>query len=76
MDHEDLIEDIAIKKGLTKRQVEKAVRSQSSMTHYAMRRGLAEYVRWPYFGVFKVDDFRLKKVKENSGGQGLRQLEK
>jgi nucleoid DNA-binding protein len=75
MDHKKLVEDIAIKKNLTPTEVERAVRSQSSFTKAVMRRGKAEAVRWPYWGVFRVSKKRLKKVKENSGGQGLRQLE-
>lgn len=75
MDHEKLIEEIAEKEGVTKTQAEAAVRSQSSMTKRVFRRGLGESIRWPYFGVFKIDKYRLKKTIENNDGKGLRQLE-
>ena len=70
-----MIKDIARKKNLSIKQVRQAVESQSSLVVKAMKRGKAESVRLPYWGVFEVDEYRLKKLKENTGGKGLRQLE-
>jgi len=75
MDKKDIIEHLAKKHNKTKKEVTKAVNSQSECTAHVMRRGKAESIRWPYFGKFDVHAYRLKKLKENSDGKTLRQLE-
>lgn len=75
MDHKTLIEELAVKHNLTKKEVEEAVRSQSSLTEKVMRRGKAESVRWSYWGIFKVDPIRLKRFNKRENSTGLRQMD-
>jgi|GEM_PF-2979936 nucleoid DNA-binding protein len=75
MDKKDIIEFIARKHNKTLKEVRQAVNSQPECTAHVFRRGKAESIRWPYFGKFDVHPYRLKKLKENSNGKTLRQLE-
>lgn len=75
MTKERIIRDLARKHQLTYKQVEEAVQSQFKCVAHVFKRGEAEAVRLPYFGKFSVSEYRLKKLKENSNGQGLRKIE-
>lgn len=71
MDKEQLIEELAIKHNLTKKEVKEAINSQAECTAHVMKKGEAETIRWRYFGKFEVHPYRLKKLKENSNGRTL-----
>lgn len=75
MTKEDIIKDLAKKHNLSYKQVEDAVQSQFKCVAHVFKRGKAESIRLPYFGKFFVSDYRLKKLKENNNGKGLRQIE-
>lgn len=75
MDKEELIRDIARSKELPAKEIKLVVDSEFALVAKAMRRGKGESVRLPYWGVFEIDDYRMKKLLENTGGKGLRQLE-
>lgn len=75
MKKEDIIKHLARKHNISYKQVEEAVDSQFKCVAHVFRRGRAEDVRLQYFGKFNVSPKRLKKIKENNNGQGLRQLE-
>lgn len=74
MTKKEIIKDLARKHKLSYEQVEEAVQSQPKCVAHVFRKGKGESIRLPYFGKFFISDYRLKKLKENNNGQGLRQL--
>lgn len=71
----EIIQKLAKKHNLTYKQVEDAVQSQFKCVAHVFKRGEAEPIRLPYFGKFDVSPYRLKKLKENTNGKGLRKIE-
>jgi hypothetical protein len=63
LNQKELIKALSIKYNKSVAEIEKIVYSQAHFTT-AKAKELAESIRWPYFGVFKLNKSRLKKHKE------------
>lgn len=65
MKKKELIQQLSNKYGVPPDEVAKAVDHQSKYTRNVIREGKLEAVRWPYFGVFRVNKGRLKYLTKN-----------
>lgn len=59
-----LIQKLSRKYGISSKEVEKAVSSQFKFVARVMRTGKFESVRVPYWGVFRVNKYRKRKIDE------------
>lgn len=71
----NLIAELAAKHGLSKKQVEDAVYSQSKLLRQVMEDGNNEGVRMPYFGVFEVSKKQLTKLYHEAARSGEQQAD-
>lgn len=66
-----IIQEIADEDGGDIKQIESIVSFQSKFTKRVMESGSLEAVRWPRFGVFKVKEFRKKKLLEEQNAEPI-----
>lgn len=58
----EIIKTIKDELGGTTAEIESVVESQFQFIAYTMSKGLFDSVRMPYFGRFKVNPYRLRKL--------------
>lgn len=63
IDRDRLYQDIAHELGIPKKEVEEVVRHEFKFVKKVMERGHFNSVRLPRFGIFKVNEKRLRNVE-------------
>lgn len=61
----ELIKDLAFKYKVDEKEVEKAVNAQFKFVKKHMESDKMPNIRLPFFGIFKVNKKKLKKIKQN-----------
>lgn len=59
---QEVIKEIQAELGGSVQEIESVVESQFNFIKQTMERGLFDSVRLPYFGRFKVNPYRLRKL--------------
>jgi len=67
IDRNEIYKDIANDLGIPKDKVEEVVRHEFKFVKKVMEKGNFNSVRLPRFGIFEVNEKRLKNMKANYG---------